>query len=311
MSYQSKIEQWEKYSSIRSRPRRIFADEESPGYVFPPARQPILVHPKLASIDETQRRYILVQSLFKYMNDIANIEKDIINSVSLKINKNMYFLKFSPSVQLDALSVIIDESYHAYVALDFMQQVELSLGIPSLPLSNETALSTTIKKIASEIPQEMVDNFKLIAVCIAEHALTNDLIAVAKSKDVCKTFYYVMHDHVLDENRHAKLFEYVLKKFWEVLPENQKKIIGLKLPSLINGYLSPTSQKDFDSSILKSLGFNAEDIKEIVEDTHCGWDPKSINQQNIIAKQMIELLRRTDVLSGEEILHAFSEYGIN
>ncbi len=45
--YKSKIEQWDKHSSIRSRPRRFIADEESIEHVFPPARQPILVHPKL------------------------------------------------------------------------------------------------------------------------------------------------------------------------------------------------------------------------------------------------------------------------
>lgn len=309
--YQSKIVQWEKHSSVRSRPRRILVDEEDPGFFFPPVRQPILVHPLLASIEPSKKAFILTQSLYKYMNDIANIEKDIINNVALKINKNLYFFKFEPSLQLDALSVIIDESYHAYVALDFMQQVEAFSQMPSLSLPSKTELSLSIKKIEENLPSEMVENFELIAVCIAEHALTNELIATAKAKDVCKTFYYVMHDHVLDENRHAKLFEHVLKKFWEKLPQDHRIVIGPQLPCLINNYLAPHIQKDFDECILKAIGISTHDIQTILDDTHSEWKDTHINQKNIIASQMIDLLKRTDILKDENVKKAFLTYGVS
>lgn len=310
--YQSKVEQWDKYSSIRSRPRRFIADEESidSKYVFPKARQPMLVHPKLSHITEEQKQYILAQSLYKYLNDIANIEKDIINTVALKINKNAYFVEFPFDYQLDALSIIIDESYHAYVALDFMNQTEQFLGIKSLPLPKETELSIAIKKIGSELPEGIFENFELVAVSIAEHALTNDLIAIAKSKEVCKTFYYVMHDHVLDENRHAKFFENVLTVFWQNLPENHKDLIGGKLANLINSYQAPNLQKSFDKQILHSLNIARDDIEVILHDTHYGWDPKLINVQNIISRQMVDLLKRSKVFEYKTTLAAFAEYGV-
>lgn len=307
--YESKIKQWDKYSAIRSRPRRFIGDEENIQYVFPPARQPIIVHHKLKNISKEQKQFILAQSLYKYLNDIANIEKDIINLAALKINKNQYFVKFPFAFQLDALSIIIDESYHAYVALDFLKQTEEFLNIPSLPLPKETELSNTIYEISQSFANEIFENFYLIAVAIAEHALTHDLIAIAKSKEVCKTFYYVMHDHVLDENRHAKFFEAILELFWKALPSEQKEIIGRQLPKLINNYQAPYLQAQFDRSILEAIQIDKNDIEEIIADTHCGWVENKLNNQNIIAKQMVALLERTNVFTHPIVSQEFQKYG--
>ncbi len=195
--------------------------------------------------------------------------------------------------------------------MDFINQTEKFLNINHLPLPKETELSKTIQEIGTELSAEIFTNFELIAVSIAEHALTNDLIAIAKSKDVCKTFYYVMHDHVLDENRHAQFFENILTIFWQQLPENQKNIIGKQLARLINNYQAPYLQMEFEREILRSLGIIEDDIQEILRDTHYGWNPHTINMQNIISKQMVDLLRRCKILEYEPVLTTFAKYGVD
>lgn len=294
--YTSTINQWEKFSSIRSRPRRIVNKEEMEGYIYPPIKQPILIHPMLQSITEKEKKFILTQSFYKYFNDIANIEKDIINLASYKINTNKYDINFSFPERLDALSVIIDESYHAYVALDFMQQVIDFTGIVPLPLPQETELSIAIRSLSEDLTKDQKESFELMSVCVAEHALTNDLIATGKGKDVCKLFYYVMHDHVLDEHRHSKFSEHILKKYWQRVRVENKNIFRPKLLKLINLYLAPFIQMQFDKSILLTIGFSNIEADKVVNDTHCSWSEDSINEQNIVAKQMLDLLQRTEIL---------------
>lgn len=308
--YVSSQPQWEKYSAIRTRPRRLITDEENPGHYFPPSRQPILAHPKMMNIEDRVKRFILAQSLCKYMNDIANIETDIINKAAYGITKDHYKVKFNSAMKRDALSIIIDESYHAYVALDFMQQIADFEKIVTLDLPTQSNLSQAIKTISAELPENLVKSFEIISVCIAEHALTNDLIAVAKSKDVCKTFYYVMHDHMLDETRHAKFFEKILAIYWNELEESEQHQLSLYLPRLISLYMCPALQSDFDKSILLSVGINEHDAEEIVNTTHFGWSAMKIDQNNIIAKQMIDLLKRVGLFEHERIVLSFKSYGI-
>ena len=60
--------------------------------------------------------------------------------------------------------------------------------------------------------------------------------------------------------------------------------------------MAPFIQIEFDRSILLAIGFSDEISRKIVEDTHYGWSEDFINEQNIVARQMLDLLRRTEVL---------------
>ncbi len=308
-TYQSPQNQWERSSAIRTRPRRLLEEKEE-GYYFPPLKQPIILHPLLKNIDEEQKRYILTQSLFKYMNDIANIEKDIINKAAYGITKNYYGCNFSNEIKRDALTIIIDETYHAYVAIDYMYQVAEFEKIQMLPLPDDTELSNAIKNLSHDLEDRHRRIFELIAVCIAEHALTYDLIDVAKTKEVCKTFYYVMHDHVLDETRHAKYFQKILEIYWQFIDDEDKKIIIPLIPKLISLYMAPNLQKSFDRSILESLKYDSNTIDLIISETHYGWREDVIDVNNIIVKQMIKLLENARLLEDSFMVKAFLDFGV-
>ena len=303
--YKSYIEQWDEGSLVRARPRRLLCDEKmGDKKLYPEERQTLCLHPHIIALGDKAKRYILVQSLYKYLNDIANIEKDLVNKVCYKINKNDYFLKFTKPFQQDALSIIIDESYHAYVALDFMNQVEEATNISSIDLPSNTELSDVIEVIKSTLPNYMYDNFELIAICIAEHALTNDLIAISKAKDVSRTFYLIMHDHVLDEGRHANYFSNLLKIFWYALPEKEKLAIGKILPLLITRYIASDIQKDFDLKIMNNLsGLSKVSINQVMQDTY-QEDPLKITG-NVVFKQMMALLKNTGVLNHKNTYDCF------
>lgn len=295
--YKSYIDDWDNNASVRSKPRKLIIEEDLEGkLLYPTARQPILAHPIILKQSEEVRNYILIQSMYKYLNDIANIEKDVINNCCYKICKNRFNIKFPASVRQDALSIIIDESYHAYVALDFMMQVEDLTKIAAISLPEITSLSLTLGMLLEELPEQQRYNFELISICIAEHALTTDLIAVARSKEISRQFYFLMHDHVMDEARHASFFSNLLKNFWGALDNESHTILGSKLPKLIIGYFDPKIQKVFDRKILEETNeLSEEEIEKIINDTHFE-ENSGVGDNNIIKNQMINLLKSAGVL---------------
>lgn len=182
---------WEKRSSIRTRPRRFVSEDDLANeeiYFFPISRQPICVHPIILKLGEGVRKYILTQSVYKFMMDVAVLETEVVNAGALLVANNKLNFSFPHNICHDALSVIIDEAYHAYVAIDFMKQVESLTDIESLPIPKETAVIQAIHSIQKTINPEYSDLFFLIAVCIGEHVLTKDLISIGKDKTICKTF---------------------------------------------------------------------------------------------------------------------------
>ena len=307
-SFQSKQTHWEKYASIRSRPRRILPEESDGEYLFPIARQPLCIHPKVQERGEQVRKYILVQSLYKYMNDIANIETDVINRSAIKIAKDQFHFKFSDDIKQDALSIVIDESYHAYVALDFMRQVTARTGIIPLELPKDTELSNAIRMIRELLPSSLQDDFELIAVCIAEHVLTNDLIGIAKAEDVSKTFYSVMNDHVIDEGRHSSIFASVLGQFWNSMSSEHQDEIGAHLAILLERYLQSELQMSFERNMLKSLHFSNSDVDAIIHETYSAVTDKSVREASPIVRQVLSLLRKSGVLENKKTHSAFQSH---
>lgn len=311
-SYSTHQNQWERLASIRTRPRRLLESSDQSGSMnyYPLARQPLCVHPEVERLGTAARDYILIQSFYKYMNDIANIEKDVINKVAYKITKNQYFIKFSHAIKQDALSIIIDESYHAFVAMDFMHQVAEHTKVEPIQLPVETELSCAIDDLKSTLPECFHEHFEFITVCIAEHALTHDLISTSKSKDVSKSFYYIMHDHVLDEGRHAIFFSELLTIFWAALADEDKNVIGSILPELLRRYLQPDLQRKFDEKVLKQLEISPDTITKILDDTHIPIPLFQQKTSNVVLRQMLALLRKANIFEHIKTNEAFSAVGL-
>lgn len=113
---------------------------------FPLERLPLCLHPQVAALGEQALRYIQVQTLYQYLHGIANIELDIINDSSYKLYKNAVGVDFPLEMRLDALTVVVDESYHALVALDLINQVEQMTSIAPLPMPKTPRLPMPWRK---------------------------------------------------------------------------------------------------------------------------------------------------------------------
>ena len=168
-AYQSNLSIWDRKSSIRSRPRRILQPEQKTEYFYPLARQPIAIHPYVTSRGEDAIRFVLIHSVYKFMNDIAILETEVVNKGALMIAHDHLKVNFPEAMRHDSLSIIIDEAYHAYVAIDYLKQVEVLTGVAPLVIPTETTVIRAMTHIKNKLPVEKYPLFELIAVCIGEH----------------------------------------------------------------------------------------------------------------------------------------------
>lgn len=297
--YKSKIDKWNKVASVRSRPRRFIEDNNSEGYFYPIERQPLCIHPLVQKRGEETVKYILIQTAYKFMKDIAFVETEIINNTAQKIYSNSFSFNFPFDLRMDILSVIIDEAYHAYVALDFLQQLEKKTGVKPIEKPNATELSISIEKFMPRLPKDLQEIFELIAICIGENTLTKELFSMAAEPSINKIFHQVMADHMVDEGRHSSIFSLILKELWHALEDNSKNLIGEILPDFLIEYLKSDLTVSYNQKILESLEFSKNDIDIILSETHVPTPIRHLRSINPVMKNIIFIIERNGILDHE------------
>lgn len=305
--YKSKIDRWDKAASVRSRPRRFIEENNTVGYFYPIARQPLCIHPLIQARGEEDIHFILIQTAYKFMRDIAFVETEIINNTAQKIYSNRFSFKFPLELRLDILSIIIDEAYHAYVALDFMQQLEKRTGIKPLEKDNTTELAIAMEKFAPLLPEDLHDAFEIIAICIGENTLTKELFSMAAESSINQIFHEVMADHMVDEGRHSGIFSLILRELWPALDERAKCLIGAILPDFLINYLNPDLDIAYNKKILEALSFTTEDTDLIIAETHPPIPIKNLKHVNPVMKNILFIIERNGILEHAPTKEAFME----
>lgn len=301
---------WEKSASIRSRPRRILVQQDSDEHLYPIARQPIALHPLVEARGAAACRYVLVQSLYKFLSDIAFVETKVVNRVAMAIADDELPWQFPQVIRRDALTVVIDEAYHAYVALDFIEQVRNATGIQPLPLPKTITIRRAIDGARARLPAALHPALEVVAVCIAENSVTLELININREHGLNRTFHAVNTDHMVDEVRHSLLFADVLKSLMTMLAPGQREAIGQALPGLLGDYLSLSLQKQFDALILRALDLTEAEVAEVIADVHLGQDLAAYRTINPIVDKVVDFLDDCGALADASVRQSFAARGL-
>lgn len=279
---------WEARATVRSRPYISF-DTNGAGYFYPISRQPIAVHPKILEKGDDALKYLLIQSLYKYSNDISSIETRIVNTTILKVISGQLDLEFSDEQKLNLYTIMVDEAYHAYVAYDSLLQIEKETGVKSLPLPKTIEIERAIRIAKEKLPIKYHDVFELICVCLAENTLTKEIVTMTDKDETHPFFQKIIKDHLSDETRHSGVFFHLLGHIWSKVDIDCKRNIGLVLVEFLDTYLGVSVQKEFDKQILLELNFSDLDADLILNDVYAGFSltrnhPMLMNILNLLEK---------------------------
>ncbi|NVL29072.1 diiron oxygenase, partial [Pseudomonas syringae pv. actinidiae] len=249
--YMSFIDAWEGRATIRTRPRRIVENDKK--LIYPLSRQPLVLSDTFTRECAHLRDYALVQSLYKFINDVVIFETEIVDKTARSIAKDNFAIRFPFACRYDAMTVVVDEDYHALVAMDFMQQTIALTGIEPIQLPTEIELSRAIPAALALAPEHLRSAVELICVAIAENTVTHDVAAFAKDDSVKQSIKGLMADHLLDEGRHSGFWARLVRIYWHTAVEQDRECIARILPVFIAQYLTNDIQNGFDFTLIEHL----------------------------------------------------------
>lgn len=303
--YKSFHKVWDKFSAIRKRPRRILEYRDDGKYFYPMERQPISVHPLVKAAGDKMIWQILLHSAYKFLSDIAFVEMKVVNKISEKIYDGELDFNFPHTMRYDILSVIVDEAFHAYVAIDVLNQLHEATQVAPLPnISKENEMVKAYTDYTKGIvPAQYAKAFEVIALCVAENTLTKELFSMTKQENLNLFFHQIMADHMNDEGRHSQLFSEVLSHLWSEIDTAQKDFFTKILPGFIKHYQTIDLHVEYNRKLLKHLNFSQNDIEVIIHDTYMKNSNNLDIKTNPVIKNLTQMFLRSGIKLNMELLH--------
>lgn len=304
------ISKWYRAATVRNSPRIMVPLEDEEGqFIYPKSRQNIVSHDLVVNRGDETISYILAQSAYRYMFEIGLLETKFVIDCSLKIVNNEIY-ESKGSEKLEALAVVIDEGYHAYVALDFVMQMKQKTGWDPVEIPSINGNLKAVNDVLDTIPEAFKNDFYLISCTIAEHTLTKDLLSVGREKDATESFTKVMKDHVSDEGRHAGYFARMMKMHWSNMREDSKRYIGSMLPDYLDEYLAYDKNREFEEKVLNSCGFTKAEVEKILQDTKAEYIEKNESYIDATKANIVQLLKRSKFFECANTEHSFKKSGL-
>lgn len=302
--YLSFVDAWEGRATIRTRPRRMVENDEK--LIYPLSRQPLVLSETFTRECAHLRDFALVQSLYKFINDVVIFETEIVDKTARSIAKDNFAIRFPFACRYDAMTVVVDEDYHALVAMDFMQQTIALTGIQPIQLPQEIELSRAIPAALALAPDHLRSAVELICVAIAENTVTNDVAAFARDDTVKQSIKGLMADHLLDEGRHSGFWARLVKIYWHTAAASDQRLIAQILPVFIAQYLTNDIQKSFDFVLIDSLPVDESVKQSLRAETHAMCFP--INRHHPLVGNVMRFFTNSSMLNSLCVQEALAEY---
>ncbi|WP_247256755.1 diiron oxygenase [Pseudomonas moorei] len=302
--YQSFADAWESRATIRTRPRRVLENDDK--LIYPLSRQPLVLGETFLRECPQLRDFALVQTLYKFINDVVIFETEIVDKTARNIAKNRFDVTFPFACRYDAMTVVVDEDYHALVAMDFMQQTIAMTGIAPIELPGEIELSRAIPAAVALAPQHLRGAVELICVAIAENTVTGDVAAFAKDDTIKQSIKGLMADHLLDEGRHSGFWSRMVRIYWHTASEGDRHCIAQILPVFIGHYLTNDIQRSFDLRLIDALPIN-DRVQQSLRDEVSGV-AFPINRHHPLVANIVQFFRSSSLLDSPCVQSALSDY---
>lgn len=281
------IDHWYRKATVRHTPRIRVPHYDAEELIYPLAHCAVCDHPLVLEAGRNARAYILTQAAYRFLYGVGLLETKFVIQCSLDLLHDR-IPGISEFEKLQALTVVIDEGYHAHVALDFIMQMQERSGINplSVPQSNRKIDAYAIA--SARLPEAMRADFRLLAVTLAENVLTEEIASLGRDEGLAPSFTTLMMDHVKDEGRHSGYFADLMRARWAGLSEKTKSQFSDMLPEYLDDFLGMDSERGFDRQLLGAVGLAPSAVEQVLADTNADFVG---NNERLAQKTKVRLYR--------------------
>lgn len=232
------LENWDRRSTVRRLERFRPSREDAAGRIVPDSLLPFAGSlTRLGLSDEAASHYAGLQC-YRFMEEIALVESDVVVRLCHLLANRYRGWDIPFAARQVAMTVATDESYHALVAREFMDDVRRLTGIEPHAMPERCAVDAALAAVCDGRLDGAQDDFRIVALCLAENAIVDELVGLERGTEPNKAFDRLLKEHLLDEGRHRAFFQQVLTAHWAALDETTRARIATVLPDYLDRWLA-------------------------------------------------------------------------
>lgn len=303
---ESYLAQWERLATVRRAPRYALAPGTTADELFPERLQPLCLFPEVIALGPDARRFLLIQACYALMNEITLLEVDAVSRLATDVANRPHRVALSPAVRQVALTVAIDEAYHAFAAREFMAQVEAATALPPQGLLGRATLEAAIAGTLAVTADELRDDVSVVMLCIAENTVTAEIFGMTEDTPPDNPFHIVSAEHLVDERRHSGYFQRLLAHYWAGLDEPTREAVGAHVPGFMTRFLEGRDWVADSRALLGAAGAGAAIVDAVMGQFATMPYRRS---DHPMARNAVRFLERTGLLAQPSIHAALHREG--
>lgn len=310
------MQQWEKRCTVRNGTRTRFSVLAPDDDIFPLSHQLAASHEAVTALGPDAIREILIRTAFGMQSGIASVEVDVVADLCGRLAHGRDGLALPRAARQVALAVGVDEFYHALVAREFVEDLSRATGVqpgPEVQPELQSGIEVALDYMRAEAPAELLPLAEIVTLCFAEHFVTESMFQISKDGQRDTAFVTATREHLIDEGRHQRFFEMLLRHVWAGLDEDRRIALGQVLPGFFDRFLGgfPSIREQY-IAILGAVGFAPARAAEILDETFAmGTDkgPPLQKYEMPFARHCLSLLQTADLVAHEPTRTGLVEAG--
>ena len=200
----------------------------------------------------------------------------------------------------DLKTVLKDEKKHSLEAHRYIDYVRNRTKIEPIQKDFPSEFFKAYIAIVDKLSSSGQDLFSVLCVCIAENIVTKELAGVNRHKNVHPMFYQINYAHILDEAKHSIIFTDLIKTIWSQAASKDQRAVLKAIPSFISLWLASGKNLSYEQEILKKLGFETKERKQILFETFPKKNLETEIKLNPLFRRVENWLRRVGVWQTKE-----------
>lgn len=264
---QKYLVQWEKRATVRHLQRTRLSAEAARYEMFPAALQPVLEHAEVVARGPEARHRLLARAAAIFMLHVAILEVEVITDLCNRLANKGADAPVPKSALQVALTVSTDEAYHAYVAREFLLDLEEHTGVVPGPAGDgDMPLIGALAAVRRRAAPELARAADTMVLCFAENFVTEELFGLSREADPAGPFHLNMREHMMDEGRHQIYFQKLFRHIWDGLNEERRTALGQLVPHYLDSFLTAGSYEASQAKLLSYIGFDDETATRIARE---------------------------------------------
>lgn len=304
------LQQWEQRATVRHMPRTRLSAEAARHELFPAALQPVLSHAEVIARGPDVRHRIMARATATFMLHVAILEVDLITDLCIKFVTADSGVPMPEAAKQVALTVATDEAYHAFVAREFLGDLECHTGI--VPATDATMpVAAGLAELRRRARPDLKAATDTMVLCFAENFVTEELFGLSREAIPQGPFHTMMREHLMDEGRHQVFFQRLFRQIWTGFGEEERSALGRLVPVYLDSFLIAGNYEASQRDLLEYAGFDREVAARIARESLAATFGTELPRKSSLQfmRNALHLVEVSGILEHEPTRRALVESG--